>query len=355
MKYSSPSDYTSINPSYSNGRGYYTDVTKVENLLQIPVLSGSTNPSIGDVGEFIQRIEDYIDTRTGTSFRSITYVNEYHEFDFRGGVYPRYWSDYVGFVQLQQAYIQKLLRLEVWQGSSWRNLASATALITVDSSNTGVNSTVVLGLPNGTSITLDEGTTAAQFNNTFGPKTTAQEIVYLINETFPTNTASVTGAIAAKSDSESPSKYFYATVDTEDERKVIISSLLPSDDGSACTIAVTGTGLTASGFTDDEEMARLGQHWKIGDEGRIFFRTTFPYLRQNSIRVTYIAGKPRVPGMISDAATKLVACEILRHDDQTVLISETGAQIDTKGKYDVLKAEADVLLNLGQETVYFIG
>ena len=102
-------------------------------------------------------------------------------------------------------------------------------------------------------------------------------------------------------------------------------------------------------------MRRLGQYWKIGDEGRIFFRTTYPYLRQNSIRVTYIAGKPRVPGIITDATTKLVACEILRHDDQTVLISETGAQIDTKGKYDLLKAEAEDLLKMSKEQIFFIG
>ena len=354
MKYSSPSDFTAINPSYSNGRGYYTNVTLVENLLQIPALSGSTNPSISDVGEFIQRAEDYVDTKTGTSYRAITYVDEYHEFNFTGGVYPRYWSDYVGFIQLSQPYIQKILRLQVWKGASWDDLASATAKVTVASTNNAVTSTITLGLPNGTSIVLDSGSLNTHFNNEFGPKTTAQEIAYLINETFPTNTASVTNATASKSESGNPSKYFYATVDTEDENTVIISSKLPSDDGSACTIAATGTGLTVSGFTDEENMKRLGQHWRIDSEGKIFFRTTFPYLRQNSIKVTYIAGKPRVPGIISDATTKLAACEILRHDDQTVLISETGAQIDTKGKYDLLKAEADALLNMSKETIYLI-
>ena len=355
MKYSSPSDYTGINPSYSSGRGYYTDVTLVENLLQIPALGGSTNPSLSDVGEFIKRAEDYVDTKTGTSYRAITYTDEYHEFEFLGGMYPRYWSDYVGFIQLAQPYIQKILRLDIWKGHTWDNLASATASITVDSTNRGVTSTITLGLPDGTTIVLDNGTLNTHFNNNFGPKTTAQEIAYLINEVFPTNTASITGASSAKNESGNPSKYFYATVDTEDESVVIISSLLPSDDGSGCTIAATGTGLTVSNFTDEEDMRRLGQYWKIGDEGRIFFRTTYPYLRQNSIRVTYIAGKPRVPGIITDATTKLVACEILRHDDQTVLISETGAQIDTKGKYDLLKAEAEDLLKMSKEQIFFIG
>ena len=126
------------------------------------------------------------------------------------------------------------------------------------------------------------------------------------------------------------------------------------DDGSNCAISSSSTGITVSNFTDNEEMARTGNWWKIDNEGRIFFRKNYPYHEQNSIRVTYVSGKPRVPGIITDAATKLAACEILRHDDQTVLIAESGAQIDIKGKYDLLKAEADELLNMGKETVFFI-
>ena len=350
----SPSDYTAISPNYTTGNGYYTNVDLVTDLLQISPITGSTNPDETMIGQYIKRTEDYIDTRIGSSYRAITYKDEYHDFEFKGGGGPRYWSDYVGFIQLQQPYIQKILRLEVWKGNTWDDLASASSKVTVASSNTGVTSTIVLTLPNSSTITLNSGTNANTFNNTMGPKTTAQEIAYLINETFPTNTSSMTGATAAKSDAENPSKYFYATVDSEDENSVVISSKLPSDDGSACSIAVTGTGLSKIDFTDEENMKRLGSYWKIDREGRLFFRTHFPYHHRNSVRVTYIAGNHRVPGIISDAATKLVACEILRHDDQTVFIAETGSQIDIKGKYDLLKKEAEDLLNLSRETVYFI-
>ena len=77
-------------------------------------------------------------------------------------------------------------------------------------------------------------------------------------------------------------------------------------------------------------------------------------MEKNSIRMTYIAGNPRVPGIISSAATKLAACEILRHDDQTVLIAESGSQIDIKTKYDLLKQEAEDLLKLTKETIFLI-
>jgi hypothetical protein len=355
-KMSSPSDYTAIAPNYSTGQGYYTNSDLVADLLQIPQFTGSTNPTEGQVGAYIKRVEDYIDVKTGLSYRPIFYNDEVHNFLFTGVQYqvPRYWSDYVGFIQLNRQYIHKIIRLEVWQGNSWIDLASATANITVSSTNKGVTSTITLGLPNSTNIVLNSGTTANQFDNTFGSKTTAQEISYLINEIFPTNTSTVTGATAAKSDSDNPSNYFYATVDSEDQTKVIISSLLTGEDGTGCTIATTGTGLTETAFTDKENMKRLGAWWKIDREGRIFFRTKFPYLEKNTVRVTYIAGNHRVPGTITDVATKLTACEILRHDDQTVLIAETGAQIDIKTKYDLLKQESEEILKMQKETIFLI-
>ncbi len=364
VKASSPSDYDFLNsggsslysPDYNTGQGYYTSVEMVSDLLQIPSFTGSTNPTEAQVGAYIKRVEDYVDTKTGTSFRPITYFDEYHNFEFKKHGYSRVWFDAVGFLQLQHPDIRKIIRLEVWQGNSWTELASAVASIEFDSTNLGSASSIVLTLPDGsTSFTLSSGTTNANFNNNFGTKTSAQELVYLINEQYPASTVDFAGTAAKRHKSANGvSKYFYATVDSESQNKVVISSLLPSDDGSNCTIASSSTGVTVSNFTDEEEMSRTGNWWKIDNEGRIFFRKNYPYHDKNSVRVTYVSGKSRVPGIITDAATKLVACEILRHDDQTVLIAESGAQIDIKGKYDLLKAEADALLEMSKETVFFI-
>jgi hypothetical protein len=361
---SSPSDYDFLNsggsalysPDYNTGQGYYTSVEMVSDLLQIPSFTGSTNPTEAQVGAYIKRVEDYVDTKTGTSFRPITYFNEYHNFEFKKYNNTRVWFDAVSFIQLLHPDVRKVIRLEVWQGNAWTELASAVASIEFDSTNLGSSSSIVLTLPDGsTSFTLSSGTTNAHFNNNFGTKTSAQELVYLINEQYPASTVDFATTAAKRHKSgDGVSKYFYATIDSENQNKVIISSLLPSDDGSGCTIASSSTGVTVANFTDNEEMARTGNWWKIDNEGRIFFRKKYPYHEQNSIRVTYVSGKSRVPGIITDAATKLVACEILRHDDQTVLIAESGAQIDIKSKYDLLKKEADDLLNMGKETVFFI-
>jgi hypothetical protein len=82
----------------------------------------------------------------------------------------------------------------------------------------------------------------------------------------------------------------------------------------------------------------------VENEGKLFFRQDYPFLSNNSVRVTYIVGSKRVPAYINEVATKLVAAELLRHDDATIMIAESGAQIDIKGKYDELRKDADAIL-----------
>ena len=103
-----------------------------------------------------------------------------------------------------------------------------------------------------------------------------------------------------------------------------------------------------------QDMKRLGSFWSIGDEGRIFFLRDYPYHTQNSIIVTYIAGSSRVPYAIHKATTMLVAAEILRHDDQTILIAETGGNITTKEKYDILVKEANDILKGKGDLVFLL-
>ena len=369
-KYSSPSDFTAVNPNYATGLGYYTTAAKVAELLQVPDFTSTTTPMHSEVGEFIKRVEDFIDEKAGTSWRRLLYKDEHHNFTFGTGHYPTtYWRDYVGFVQLDRHDIQKIIALDVWQGSHWLNLASAEASVTMNDYTSMVSGTsqINLRLPNsGLVFNLLSGTTTSRFDSTYGNKTAAEELVALINEAFPSKTSHLTGAVAAKAQTDSTgaktvSDFFYATIDTEDSNKVRIVSLLPSDDGANCTIYLNGSasttsahGLEVNTFTDNEDSSRMNEWWKIDREGRIFFRTKFPYVQLNSVRVTYLAGSGRVPGIISDIATKLAACEILRSDDATVLITESGNQISVRDKYDLLRAEALDMLAGKKEDVVLI-
>lgn len=352
-KASSPSDFTNIDVNYSQGKGYYTRHFDVAALLQISEFTDNTTPSRGEVGAIIKRVEDKIDDKVGHPFRPIIYRDEVHNFEFfRHAQYPvQPYKDYVGFIQLERPKIMKIVRLEVWQGNSYVDLASATASYSPPATGSGYNLTLGVG---NFSFVLTEG---VHFFGSFGKKTTASQVADAVNEVFPQQTAQFTGETAAKSRTATSgsltrniSDFFYASTDTEDSSKVIISSLLPGDDGSDCTITVSAGSKT--NFTDNQDQRRLGDYWTINSEGKIFFLKNYPYVQNHSCKITYVSGDRRVPGVIHDAATKLVAAEIIRHDDNSILIAETGSNIDLKTKHDILVKEAMETLNGKKIVIY---
>ena len=361
---SSPSDYTAINVDYSTGNGFYTDKNAVSDMLQVPAFSSSTFPSQAQVGAIIKNIEGIVDDKVKRSYRPIIYENEFHNFEFIRHPMQSYYGGYVGFIQLDTMKVKKIISLKVWQGNQYQELASASSTITLDTNGYNNLRSITLQLPNsGDSWILyhhAEGSLSAHntFHNGFGSKTTAKEICHLINEEYPASTAQFTGATRDKVLTSSPnglniSDFFYANTDPDDSNKINISSLLSGEDGSFCTITTADkagqtSSTTVTAFTDMQDMKRLGSFWTIGDEGRVFFLRDYPYHTQNSIIVTYVAGSGRVPSAIHKATTMLVAAEILRHDDQTIMIAETGGNINTKEKYDILRKEAmDILKGKG--------
>ena len=429
---SSPSDYTSIAPDYANGHGFYTDVAAVADMLQIPEFTDLTNPTEAQVGAIIKRVEGMVDDKAKRSYRPIIHEQEFHNFEFSRHPMHSYYGGYVGFIQLPQMKVRKIISLRVWQGNKYKEIASAQASIQMLDNFRDLHS-ITLQLPNsGTSFEAEASTDGSpltdEFEVTFGKKTAMSELAHLINEEFPSSTSQFTKATAAKSLAVGNlvvSDYFYAQKDSEDGTTLLISSLLPSDDGSDCVLKASiqqsattvnastnltvadssklKVGMTLSGhshipanttissitdsttvvmsatatgassatttftstngiptvcemvaFTDKNDMKRLGDYWTIGSEGRIFFLKEYPYHSQNSIVVTYIAGSSRVPAAIHEAATKLVCAEILRHDDQTILIAETGGNISIKEKYDILRKEAFDILSGKSDVVYFI-
>ena len=427
----SPSDFTEINPNYSEGRGFYTNATEVANLLQVPAFSVSTFPTLAQVGSIIKRVEGIVDDKVKRSYRPIITKDEHHNLEFSRMPHKAYYGGHVGFIQLSKMKVRKIVSLQLWQGSQYIEIASAQAKITLQDNFRDLNS-IILQLPNsGVSFELlseNDLTNLGndEFNNTFGIKTTNEEIVSLINESFP-SMSQYTGATAPKSLTSSNlsiSDFFYAAKNKENGKQIFISSLLSGDDGADCVIkatikqscttinsstaltvadssklavgmVVSGTGITGTitiasitdatnvvlsapasasasnvltfttteaiptvctliDFTDKEDLRRLGDYWTINEEGRIFFLKDYPYHRSNSVIVSYIAGDNRVPSAIHEATTKLAASEIIRHDDQSILIAESGANISTKEKYDILRKEAMDILKGKGDLVYFL-
>jgi len=360
---SNPSDFTTINPNYANGNGYYTTHSAVSNLLHISgsndasYFTSSTTPSIGMVGDIIKRVEGKIDDEIKLTFRPEIIEKEVH--DFQPWVHATYpigqWKDYVGFTQLDSQKVSKIIRLEVWQGDTYKDLAGAG--ITYTPSATAIGGAYTITLVAGPhTFVLDKGT---DFIDSFGQKTTVKEICYAINEKFPHETAQFTGettskGVAANSGTRTISDFFYATP-TEDGKSVYIASLLPSDAGTLSTLASThGSPTSATNFSDNDDRGRLSAYWTIGTDGQLFFRNAWPYQQKHSIRVTYVRGGSRVPSTIHEAATKMVAAEVLLHDDNSVLITETGANIDLKTKHDTLLEEANKIIEGKKQLLFLI-
>ena len=371
----SPSDYTDNTVvNYDAAQGYYCSGKDIVALLQIPSDSGTfssnTSPTAVDVGKIIKRVEDYVDERIGYSYRPNVYSDEYHNFELRPLTHAQRFNyvDYVGFIQLERTKIRKIISLEVWQGTEYKQLASNHASVTFNSDADNV-SNIRLTLPDGGYFDLagaaDFGSdlTANEFNNKLGPATTALDFAALVNEQYPTKTQQFTKqqlkkAKTANDGVRSVSDYFYAYIDTENSSKVIITSLLPGNDGDSCTITATQSptdGCTLVDFAPSgAEKNRTEDWWMIGDEGKLFFTREFPYLNNNSVRVNYITGSGRVPGYINEVATKLAASELLRHDDSTVLIGQTEGGIDAKTKYDELRKDANAILDSKRRMAYFM-
>tara|TARA_R110002050_G_scaffold93608_1_gene195449 strand:- start:233 stop:1345 length:1113 start_codon:yes stop_codon:yes gene_type:complete len=367
-KLSSESDYViTALPDYTLGKGYYTSHSEVSDLLQVGAFSGSSVPSIAMVGKIIKRVEGRIDDSIKLSFRPEIIEKEVHNFEsLNMAAYPvQSWNDYMGFIQLHSENIRKIVKLEVYQGSEYVELASASIKYTPPETATNGTYTITLGVGDATTgyrFVLTKGN-ANGFYDTFGQKTTVLQICDAINEVFPHKTAQFTGETAIKTTTDAPdgggitrniSDFFYASA-SSDGKSVVITSLLPSDAGTICNVSSThGSPTTSASFIDNESSGRNEDYWVIGDEGKIFFRQNYPYYENHSIRVTYVRGKTRVPASIHEAATKLVAAEILVHDDNTILIAETGSNIDLKTKHDILIQEAEKIIKGKQVMLHLI-
>ena len=356
-----PSDSQLGKANYIEGAGYYTSSELITNLLGIAPLDNTTTlPSLLDVGELIKRAEDYIDEYTRETWRPLIVQDEYHDFDFdlfrMYRLHANYrFRDYVGMVRLHHEHIRKVIRLAVWRGNSWEELGGATASIKMTDY---ANITSIVLTCGGETFTLTpHATTFGNYNNSYGNRTTAMEIVYLINEQMPLNTQSITGSsgpkVFAGTAGGSISNYFYATLEEDDT--IVISSLLPGDDGDACTLVVNGGSNTYTDFADTESRDRNSDWWTIGEDGAIFFRASYPYQMKHSLRITYSAGNSRVPAIITEAATKLVACELMQADDNNLLLGENQESgVDLKTKYDAYRADIEKILNMKKRLVYFL-
>ena len=121
--------------------------------------------------------------------------------------------------------------------------------------------------------------------------------------------------------------------------------------------AVTGTisqsifKISLQGGSGDQ--ARLKDWWLDAEMGIIYFNNSYPFFEWNAVKVSYIYGERYLEKAIEEAATKMVASELLMSDDRSVLIPEGGQNIDLGSKAQLWRKESMEILNRYKEVVVF--
>ncbi len=101
------------------------------------------------------------------------------------------------------------------------------------------------------------------------------------------------------------------------------------------------------------DQARLKDWWIDHEVGMIYFNNSYPFFEHNAVKVSYIYGERYLEKAIEEAATKLVAVDLLMADDRSVLIPEGSQNVPLAQKIQMFKEEANAILNRYKEIVVF--
>ena len=416
----------------------------------------------------IKEVQDRIDNITHNAWRPYLVSAEYLNFDTYKPYRRRYYTDYVGTVPLLFRNVQQILRLEVWQGDDYREIAGAEVrLEIVDHSILSTYS--IYMCPGGGGVAkLAVGPGTEQWAAAFNNITTAQNLADLINKedrtnrgpvTFTTNSDSPAGTTYTQPDGSSSTgttgvhvnDEFIATANADyGNSKLKVSSMQQTKGGEESSMIIydsldVGTALTTDGkvisadmeydadggtgsipcfkflgsadfaeygvidadrvgvsssavaytnkievlgytvlegltvlagpaLTDTQtytvvqtrfqsdigqysdaggDQARLKDWWLDSEMGIIYFNNSYPFFEWNAVKATYIYGERYLEQAIQEAATKLVASELLMADDRSVLIPEGAQNIDLGSKVQLWRKEAMDILSRYKEVVVF--
>ena len=464
------SPLSGVSKVISNISDYQTaDNTYVQN--QASFTNGKTRGMTrATVEEFIKRTQDRIDSEAHNAWRPTMVNAEYINFDTYKPYRRRYYTDYVGTSPLLFRNVQQVLRLEVWQGDDYRDLAGSEIRLDITDHSllkgVAINTASIYMCPGGGGVAkLEVGTGTRQWDAGFNKVATAQNLADLINNedrtnrdtvTFTTNTDSPIGTTYTQPDGSSSTgstsvyvnNEFLATANADygngklkitsmqqtkggEEASMVIHNgdnalsltsantitstmTYDADGGSGGIPALIGTGgefaqygvvkahnvsggdrivaytdkkvalgntvlqgltvlagsslvndasytVTQSKFQSDigafsdagGDQARLKDWWIDHEMGIIYFNNSYPYFEWNAIKVAYIYGERYVEKAIEEAATKMVASDLLMSDDRSVLIPEGAQNVDLGAKIQIYRNQAKAILSRYKEIVVF--
>jgi len=303
---------SSINPGLyeTADNGYVQNTASFTN--------GKTRGVTKDIVETrIKEIQDRIDNITHNAWRPYLVAAEYINFDTYKPYRRRYYTDYVGTTPLLFRNVQQILRLEIWQGENYRELAGAEARLEIVDYSALAGDKLFLCPGGGGFAELAVGTNTQQWNAAFNGVVTAQNLADLINKEDRTNRGTVTftanadspdgttytqpdGSSSSGSTSVHVNNEFLATANADyGNRKLKITSMQQTKGGENATIAVTdNTNITISQTTTVTGTATFsgsGSSITFASGGAASF-TEYGLIRKDGIVMGYTSNDGTVLG-----------------------------------------------------------
>jgi hypothetical protein len=248
--------------------------TKTNNANVQPnsILSNSSQRGISkaQVETLIRRRQDYIDRICRMAWRPRMIVDEYQNFTTFKPYRRRYYTDYVGAIYLRHRPIQRVVRMGVWQGDYYRELAASRVKLAVQKPHLFNSTDKIFFCPNiAHTATLSSGNTSTTWSKDFGVKTIAGEIGNLINEDAHTSKAAIQiGTMTESGEALNLSHEFLATANSDEgDGNVLISTMRSTDEGQDTTIAVTNRSCFEMSLctTNDSKIITTGSTFTVAD------------------------------------------------------------------------------------------
>jgi len=220
--------YIQNQASFSNGRTRGITKSKVESI--------------------ILRMQDHIDNKTHNAWRPYLVQAEYINFDTYKPYRRRYYTDYVGTSPLLFRNVQQVLRLELWQGDDYREIAAAEARIVLPDDVRALSGSLVISPGNGSAGLLTIGTGTANWRADFDKTTTAQNLADLINKEDRVGKTDVTFSpnftLEGSTSNVAVHNEFIATANSDyGTGRVKITSMRQTSAGESCSIVSTDSNI----------------------------------------------------------------------------------------------------------------
>ena len=213
------------------------------------------------VQHLIRRAQDKIDNLTNNAWRPMLQSAEYKNFDTYKPYRRRYYTDYVGTTPLLFRNVQQIVRLEIWQGQEYREIAAAEGHIEIlDNSVIDATDYLYLCPGDGGVASLQVGTGTGNWRADFDNESTASNLSDLINKDNRRNKAGVafspsftleSNHAAGGLETANVHHEFFSSANADyGGGKMKITSMRRGDGGENATMATTNeTGIAITGLT----------------------------------------------------------------------------------------------------------